>query len=233
MSAFFKIQLYKRKHFRKYYQVTKQFRRFLLMVQQQFNQQLGAHELMDLHEVLTNTIDGINQAQLYTPHVQDQELQSILQNQIRFMTNEYNSIVKTLSNKTQGQNVQSYRTIKNVNPTYGMQGGGTSEKPNTDLAQMNDHDVASGLLGIHKTSAVLRMRAATECVDPELREMMIQGSKNCADQAYEVWNYMNRKGYYQVPTFNQNTTQQIINHYQPATNIHQPVQYRQQNLNSY
>lgn len=28
---------------------------------------LGAHELMEVHEVLTNTIDGINQFQLYQP----------------------------------------------------------------------------------------------------------------------------------------------------------------------
>jgi spore coat protein CotF len=180
------------------------------------NQQLGAHELMECHEVLTDTIDGINQFQLYQPHCKDPELQNILQNQINFMTNEYNSMVQMLKNKSGQQNIRSYRSIQNVSPTYGMSSG-SAETPNTSMNQMNDHDVASGMLGCAKASATLRMHAALECSDPELRNMMLQGAKNCADQAYEVWQYMNQKGYYQVPTFQDNTAQTIVNHYQPAS----------------
>jgi spore coat protein CotF len=47
--------------------------------------------------------------------------------------------------------------------------------------------------------------------------MLIQGAVNCADQAYDVWQYMNSRGYYQVPTMQQNTTDTLINTYQPST----------------
>jgi spore coat protein CotF len=182
------------------------------------NQTLGAHELMELHEVLTDTIDGINQFHLYAPHCQDKDLQTILQNQINFMMNEYNSMLTTMTNKTGTMNhMSTYRSPGQVNPTYGIQGG-TPEKPNQSMNQMNDRDVASGMLGCAKSSATMRMRAALECSDPELRSMIVQGAKNCADQAYEVWNYMNQKGYYQVPTFSNQTAQQIMGHYAPSQN---------------
>lgn len=181
------------------------------------NKQLGAHEIMECHEVLCDTIDGINQFQLYQPHCTDPELQNILQNQLNFMTNEYNSMVQMVGSKTNQQSMATYRSIKNVAPTYGMQGG-SAETPNQSMSQMNDHDVASGMLGCAKASATLRMHATLECADPQIRNMMVQGAKNCADQAYEVWQYMNKKGYYQVPTFQENTAQTMINHYQPTGN---------------
>ena len=37
---------------------------------------LGAHEVMELHEVLCDAINGINQFELYRPHIQDQQLLS-------------------------------------------------------------------------------------------------------------------------------------------------------------
>lgn len=54
----------------------------------------GAHEIMELHEVLTDIIDGINQFQLYRSHAEDSQLRSILDNQVQFMMNEYNEIVQ-------------------------------------------------------------------------------------------------------------------------------------------
>jgi len=181
------------------------------------NQQLGAHELLECHEVLNATIDGINQFQLYQPHCKDPELVNILQNQINFMINEYNTMVQLLQNKAQQTNIGTYRTIKNTTPSYGMTNA-QPETPNTSVNEMDDQDVASGMLTASKASAVLRMQAALECADPQLRNFMIQGARNCADQAYEVWKYMNQRGYYPVPTFQEATAQSIINHYQPIGN---------------
>jgi spore coat protein CotF len=102
-------------------------------------------------------------------------------------------------------------------PNYGISNSGVPESPNASINQMNDRDIASGMLGCHKASAGLKMHAALECTDNQIREMMIQSAKNCADQAYETWGYMNKNGYYQVPTFDQSTTQSIMNSYQPSS----------------
>jgi hypothetical protein len=81
--------------------------------------ELGAHEVMQLHEVLTDTIDGINQFQLYRPHVTDPQLRTILDNQIGFMTQEYNNMVQTVTQHSRGEAVP-YRRAKNVSPAYGL-----------------------------------------------------------------------------------------------------------------
>lgn len=181
-------------------------------------QQLGAHEAMEIHEVLTDTIDGINQFELYQPYCQDPQLQNILQNQINFMMSEYDRMVKAVQN-TGNQTGVAYRSAQQSGPVYGMSNAASSEQPNTSTKQMNDHDISSGMLGCSKSSAVLRMHGALECADPVLRNLMIQGAKNCADQAYETWQFMNNKGYYQVPTMQSSTTQSVINHYQPVTGM--------------
>jgi spore coat protein CotF len=43
--------------------------------------------------------------------------------------------------------------------------------------------------------------------------MLQQGAINCSEMAYETWQYMNQKGYYQVPTMKEQTTQTMMNAY--------------------
>lgn len=180
----------------------------------------GAHEVLEVHEVLTNAIVGINSMQLYRPHCQDQQLRSILDNQLRFMVNEYNTLVNTVNmvnvNRVGTTTGSTYHTINQATPVYGLDNP-TAEAPNTGVNQMNDRDVAAGVLSCHKASATIKMHAALECADQQLRSMMIQSARNCADLAYEVWTYMNQKGYYQVPTLKQTTMNTFINQYQPAS----------------
>ncbi|WP_374723724.1 spore coat protein [Calidifontibacillus erzurumensis] len=195
------------------------------------NQQLGAHELMEVHEVLTNSINKINHFQMLQPYCQDPQLKNILQNQLNFIINEYNSIVNLLNNRTTTGNATVGNTRPNTNfsPTYGLRNP-SPVQPNTSINQMDDRDVASAMLGCHKTSATMKMHAALECADPQLRNILIQGAKNCADQAYEIWQYMNSKGYYQVPTFKDMTAETFTNVYQPVSSTIN--QMNQQNINT-
>ncbi|UGB29017.1 spore coat protein [Metabacillus sp. B2-18] len=176
---------------------------------------IGAHELMECHEILSCMVNAINQFQLLQPHCQDQYLQNILQNQLSFMTNEYNAVVNALQQKANVGSLPSVKSNIGATPTYGMNRNSVPESPNASINQLNDKDISSAMLGTHKASAVSKMHAALEFTDSKLREIMIQGSKNCADQAYETWNYMNQRGYYQVPTFDQTTTKALLNSYQP------------------
>ncbi len=174
----------------------------------------GAHEIMEIHEVLTDTIDGINQFQLYRPHVKDQQLQAILDNQVQFMMKEYNDMVQAVNQQGAGEAVP-YREARNISPVYGLSSPQT-QSPNTSAEQMDDRDVASGMLGCQKASASLRMRACLECADPKLRRMIQQSAINAAEQAYEIWQFMNQRGLYQVPTMKEATTSTMINTYSAA-----------------
>ncbi|MDN5344799.1 MAG: hypothetical protein PWQ18_911 [Clostridia bacterium] len=177
--------------------------------------QYGAHEVMEIHEVLSDTIDGINQFQLYRPHARDHQLRSIIDKQLQFMTQEYNNMVQAISQRGVTEAIP-YRGPRTAAPVYGLDNP-ERQTPNTSLQEMDDRDVASGMLGCHKASASFRMMASLECADLELRRMLQQGAINCAEQAYEVWQYMNQKGYYQVPTMKDVTTGTMLNTYSTAT----------------
>jgi spore coat protein CotF len=177
--------------------------------------QYGAHEVMEIHEVLTDTINGINQFQLYSPYVKDQQLNQILDRQVQFMVQEYNNLLQVVNQRGMSQ-ATPYRTPMTNAPVYGLNNP-TPEAPNSSMNQMNDRDVASGMLGCHKSSAIMRMMASLECADTELRHMIQQGANNCAEEAYEVWQFMNQQGYYQVPTMKESTTNTMLNAYTAAS----------------
>jgi spore coat protein CotF len=175
----------------------------------------GAHEALEIHESLTTMIDGINLFQLYRPHVTDQELAQMLDRQLAFAHQEYNGLIN-LINHTGMQEALPYRAPKHVAPQYGLRNP-MPETPNASMNEMNDRDVASGMLCHHKSSASMKMIASLECANPQLRHALVQGSVNCNEMAYETWTYMNQSGYYQVPTMKEVTTQNVLNMYQPST----------------
>ncbi len=174
--------------------------------------QLGAHEIMEAHEVLTDIIDGINQFTLYRPHIRDQQLQQILDKQVNYMEQEYQNMV-TLLSQQRGVSVEPYQSRINASIKYGLRNP-SPVTPHESARQLNDRDVASGMLGCAKASAVLRMAAGLECADPQLRRMVIQGAVSSAEMAYETFSYMNQRGMYQVPTMPMRTESNFLGTYQ-------------------
>jgi spore coat protein CotF len=188
--------------------------------------QFGAHEMMDIHEVLSCTINDINTFQLLRPHVKDQQLAQMIDHQEQFMINDYNNLVQMLQSHGMGQAIP-YRTPKNASPKYGLHQPET-QTPNTSMNELDDRDISSIVLGCHKASASGRIKAALECADPNLRRVMQQGAINCSEQAYEVWQYMNQQGYYQVPTMKEMTTNTMIQSYGQSNESMYPTNHLQQ-----
>ncbi|WP_166238708.1 spore coat protein [Paenibacillus turpanensis] len=178
------------------------------------NHKLGAHEVLEVHEVLSEGINMINNLQLYRPHVQDAKLAQILDHQLAFVNDEYNLMVQALNGQGRVDAVP-YRAPKNFQPQYGLRNPGPLA-PNQSMNQLNDQDISCAMLSLHKSGAAFKMIGALECSDPDLRRIMQQSAINCAEMAYEVWQYMNQNGYYQVPTMKEVTTQNMIQAYQPS-----------------
>jgi spore coat protein CotF len=179
--------------------------------------QYGAHEVLELHEVLDSMVNGINTFQLYRNHVQDQQLAQILDRQLGFAAQEYDSLVNALQQKGMQQAVP-YRALKAQSPKYGLRQPGPVS-PNASANELDDRDIASCVMDWHKSMAVKKMHASLECADPHLRRMLQQGAINCGEQAFETWQYMNQHGYYQVPTMKEMTTQTLIQTYQQAPTV--------------
>lgn len=177
--------------------------------------QMGAHEIMELHEVLTDAIDGINQFELYRPHVQDQQLGSIIDKHISFMTQEYNTMVQALNQKG-GNPGAPFRAPGATEPVYGLRNP-QPQSPSMNVRRLSDREVASGMLGCHKASAMVKTIATLECADPQLRRLVQQGINNCCEMAYETWQYMNQHKFYQVPTLAEQTTNTMLQSFQPIS----------------
>lgn len=174
----------------------------------------GAHEVIELHEVLNNAGDALNTLQLYAPYAADPELVQIVHHQMNFMQQEYNGMVHTVRGLGGGEGLPD-------RPGVQTQAKGTlmppaSPQPHANSAQMDDRDVASALLGMHKASAKLQMSAALEAAHPQIRDMLLQGAVNCTHQAYEVWGYMHRKGYYPFAVMPDAANAQLLRPYQPV-----------------
>ncbi|USG64316.1 spore coat protein [Brevibacillus ruminantium] len=199
----------------------------------------GAHEVMELHEILNGAVDAINTAQLYAPYARDPELVQLLRHQLQFMETEYNSMVHMVQGLGVGEGIP-YRTISSqqaaapshMQPMSQMHMPPSQQaltmsqmtqsqaqppqQPNTHPHQIDDRDISSALLGLHKTGATCKMRAVLEAAHPQLRNILLQSAVNCANQAYEVWNYMKSRGYYPFVALPESAQAQLLKGYQPT-----------------
>lgn len=179
------------------------------------NMSHGAHEYMDVHEVLSDAINKIDQLELYQPYCQDPKLDQLISNQITFMTKEYNEMVQALQGTAPNQAGAHYQTM-NPGVHYGMKPT-PPKQPNTSSQQLTDANISSGILGCHKSSASLRMMSSMECTNTRMRHLLVQGAVNSSEMAYEVFGYMNQHNYYQVPELPAHLAQTFQTAYQPLS----------------
>lgn len=175
--------------------------------------QFGAHEIMEAHEVITGTINAINTFDLLKQHVDDPQLSQIIERQTGFMQKEYNDMVSYLANH-RGVTPETYHRRGDAQVNYGLRNP-SPVSPHERTSKLNDREVASIMLGKTKCGASIKMKAALECADTQLRHLLTQGALSCAEQAYETFTYMNQKGMYQVPTMQQRTQNTFVNTFQP------------------
>jgi spore coat protein CotF len=174
----------------------------------------GAHEVMELHEVLNCAVDALNTVQLYAPYVRDPELAQLVQHQMQFMQNDYNNMVHMVQGLGAGETLP-YRPNMQAPISPMTTPMPSVSQPNAFPAQVDDRDVSSTLLGLHKTGAKGKMAAALEAGHPQIRDLLLQGAVNCAHQAYEIWGYMQRRGYYAWAVMPQAMNAHLLRGYQP------------------
>jgi len=176
--------------------------------------EFGAHEIMEAHEVMTSTINGINTFELLRQYTNDPQLGQIIDRQVQFMKKEYNDMVSYLTHH-RGVTPETYH-IRNEQPVnYGLRNP-SPVSPHESAGRLNDRDIASIMLGKTKCGASIKIKAALECADSQLRHMLTRAAISCAEQSYEIFTYMNQKGMYQVPTMQQRTMSNFINTFQPT-----------------
>ncbi len=183
-------------------------------VPQQFNH--GGHEIFDVHEVLSGTIGTLDLYTMCKQHVQDQELNDILQRQYQFMLDEYNITLEAFqTGQDPSKPTQSYKMTQGNDFVYGLKQT-QPKKPIQSANEINDEVISGLVLSAHKSNASAKTLAALEATNPVLRRVLADSIPNCIEMAYEIAIYQNKHHYYQVPQLNSSDMQQILNSYAPG-----------------
>jgi len=178
----------------------------------------GAHETMEVHEILNEKVNVIRHFSLYAGQCANGELRSMIERHLQSAIASYDQLVAYTHDYNAAQmRPQRMPDMMNASPqdiTYGLR------QPSPVHPQMqgslDDQAIVMAVLSCHKNSAKNHLAKCLECADPNLREMLLHGAITCAEQAYEVFLYMNRQGQYQVPTLHDHTAKTFLHTFQPA-----------------
>lgn len=176
----------------------------------------GAHEMFDVHEVLSCQINLLDQFMMFRTFVQDQELLSILDRQYNFMLDQYNLTCQCFkTGQKPSQETATYLIPNMTKPVYGLQPA-PPKKPNSSLADVKDAGVSGYMLGLIKSHASLLAMSSPEVTNPALRRVLASQVQHFIEMGYELFLYQNKHAYYQVPQLQVSVIQQMLDAYVPA-----------------
>ncbi|RFU67022.1 coat F domain protein [Peribacillus saganii] len=189
----------------------------------------GAHEAMEVHEILMEKINMITHFNIYANETNNTQLLDIIIRHQQEEIRSYNEFVAYTHDYKTFAPIPPNTEVRGISPQQIQYGMNTQPEFTPQYGTVSsDREIASAMLLCHKNAARNGMWAALECADPNLRKMLINSATNCANQAYEVFLFMNEQGLYPVPTLNDNTAKTLLHRYQPADRALE-VQYFGQN----
>ncbi|WP_409300137.1 spore coat protein [Peribacillus sp. SCS-155] len=183
---------------------------------------LGAHEVLELHEVLNESVSALNTINLYRPHAKEQVLRDLMDRHIRALMMEYNGLIQLANHQMVGAAIPARSVVNNLGfePTYGLRNMDEQDiTPANAQNELHDRDVALALLNCHKQSSSFKMKAALEMAHPSLRGTMQHAANSSADLAYEAFQYANMQRYYEVPILHDQTQDHLMHGYVPMPNM--------------
>lgn len=179
----------------------------------------GAHETMEVHEILNEKINMMNHFSLYRQECQNPALCQMIDRQMQTIMQAYDQLLNYTHDYNAAQMPTPQYAAPKIQPQqiqYGLNSP-QPHAPQTGRGLFEDQHICFALISCHKNSAKNHMTAALECADPNVREMLNQGALVCSNQAYEVFLFMNENGYYQVPTMQDHTAKTFLHTYQPTS----------------
>lgn len=167
-----------------------------------------------MSEALTTKAANVELFSFLSNQVQDMQLRNMLENQARIIEQHYIQGVQILQGTGQAsQSPTQYAGNMNAQPKLGLRQP-SHPAPNMNPQTLSDRTVCTIALNVHKFGAIGWTTFALECTNPQFRTYLMTGASVCDRMAYDIWAYMNQKGWYQVPTLQQNTTQTMMQSYQ-------------------
>jgi len=179
----------------------------------------GAHEVMEVSEILSEKLNMINHMALYEQEAQDEQLRSTIRRQMDAAIAAYDQMVAYTHDYSARQGMQPPYPQPNSSlerVKYGLRNPQPMAPQRT--GRFDDNMISIALLTVHKASATFHIQRGLEVTDPSLRTMFLNGAITCYNQAYEIFLLMNQQGTYQVPTIHDHTAKTMLHSFLPMNN---------------
>ncbi|PZD96664.1 spore coat protein [Paenibacillus sambharensis] len=179
----------------------------------------ASHEFLATNELMRKITTDIELHALFASMTSDRDMQDMLYRHIQSMNSTLQRAVSVLQNRGMDMSrLSMYQPQAQYRPHTGFQDPHMIPAPVMNMespSRVNDITISTAILLTHKAGSVFGMMWATECVDPELRALHVMAANNCQQMAYEIWQLMNARGYYEVPSMPMNDIQQMSQTFQP------------------
>lgn len=159
--------------------------------------QLAAHEAHDLHELTLSCVNSITNMALFMNQVKDPELKSLIEKHFPYHIKDYNTKVEYLSRTSGAKTGLPIPEMTKIIDNF-TAGNVNLEpvSPRTDIDRLNDREIATAYLLTLKRAGREYAWAAMEAGNPEIRVFLEDAFKMSSHHAYDVWQWMVKKGYY-------------------------------------
>lgn len=158
---------------------------------------LAAHEAQDLHELTLSCVNSITNMANFKQIAQDSELRTMLETHFPLHIQDYNMKVKYLSTANGAQTKLQVPDLMPVLQSYTQSPTqAIPVTPRTSVQQFNDREIATAYLLTLKRSGREYAWAAMEMSNPEIRSFLEDAFRMCSHHAYDVWQWLVKKGFY-------------------------------------
>lgn len=154
-------------------------------------------EAQELHELLLIHGTNLEKAAFFEDICHDSELNRILGKFVREEREHYDELLSF----AEGQSTAGF---DHGGPSFGnRQYGGRhpneTMRPTSTVRELSDRTIAADMLISCKTTATCAVKAATECSSSSLRRTLMDLSREHLDAAYEMYRFMESRGWYAQP----------------------------------
>lgn len=181
--------------------------------------QLAEHELHDLNELILSCVNSITNMAHFMEIAQDQELKSLIQQHFDTHIQDYNIKVEYVKNPD-GTRTKLQVPPLNHNTAFYNQAPQSPEPivPRTSVPKFNDREIATAYLLTLKRAGREYAWAAMEATHPDMRQFLEDAFTMASHHAYDIWQWMAKKGYYPLQQAPQNALQMIGGMYNTVEN---------------
>lgn len=177
---------------------------------------LAAHELHDLNELTMSCVNSITSMAYMIDHVTDAELKSMIERHFPLHVRDYNMKVEFLNQASGARKelplIKEDRVLNDLTSSTFTQY--PAIQPRISVQNFDDREMATAYLLTLKRAGREYAWAAMELANPEIRSFCQTAFMMSCSHAYDVWQYMVKRGYYPLEPANPSMIQKVGAMYQ-------------------